>query len=119
MLSRQGTEPNTGPSQRATRPTLAKEKRATWPPGHWGTGSTGVLREFIHPGVHSCPTPNLCPDQIERIGHAITAVELATPLAVSRVTIFKQMAAGRIPSFRVGTCVRFDHRAVATWLRKV
>jgi excisionase family DNA binding protein len=59
------------------------------------------------------------PDQIERIGRAITASELASKLAVSRVTIFKQAAARRIPSFRVGTCVRFDPRAVANWLRKM
>ena len=59
------------------------------------------------------------PDQIERIGHALTAAELAELLAVSRVTVFKQAAAGRIPSFRVGTCVRFDPRAVATWLRRM
>jgi hypothetical protein len=26
---------------------------------------------------------------------------------------------GRIPSFRVGTCVRFDPRKVADWLKKV
>jgi len=25
---------------------------------------------------------------------------------------------GKIPSFRVGTCVRFDPRAVAKWLRR-
>ena len=56
-------------------------------------------------------------DQIEKIGHALTAEELSRFLCVSRVTIFKQAAAGRIPSFRVGTCVRFDPRAVAQWLR--
>jgi excisionase family DNA binding protein len=58
------------------------------------------------------------PDQIERIGHALTAVEVAKLLAVSRVTIFKHAAAGRIPSFRVGSCLRFDPRAVANWLRR-
>jgi excisionase family DNA binding protein len=46
-----------------------------------------------------------------------TADELADILAVSRITIFKQAKAGRIPSFRIGTCVRFDPRAVANWLR--
>ena len=56
-------------------------------------------------------------DQIERIGHALTADDLATILAVSRITIFKYAKAGRIPSFRIGTCVRFDPRAVARWLR--
>jgi excisionase family DNA binding protein len=56
-------------------------------------------------------------DQIEKIGRALTAEELSKLLSVSRVTIFKQAAAGRIPAFRVGTCVRFDPRAVANWLR--
>jgi excisionase family DNA binding protein len=56
-------------------------------------------------------------DQIEKIGRALTAEELAKLLSVSRVTIFKQAASGRIPCFRVGTCVRFDPRAVANWLR--
>ena len=44
-------------------------------------------------------------DQIERIGHALTADDLATILAVSRITIFKYAKAGRIPSFRIG-CLR-------------
>jgi excisionase family DNA binding protein len=57
-------------------------------------------------------------DQIERTGHALTADELARVLSVSRITIFKQAKAGRIPSFRIGTCVRFDPKAVANWLRK-
>jgi excisionase family DNA binding protein len=56
-------------------------------------------------------------DHIEGFGRALTADELAGFLAVSRVTIFKHAKAGRIPSFRVGTCVRFDPRAVARWLR--
>jgi len=58
-------------------------------------------------------------DQIEKIGRALTAEDLSKLLSVSKVTIFKQAAAGRIPSFRVGTCVRFDPRAVAQWLRSM
>ena len=58
-------------------------------------------------------------DKIEKIGRAITAKELAGFLCVSEITIFKHAAAGRIPSFHVGTCVRFDQRAVANWLRKM
>jgi excisionase family DNA binding protein len=58
-------------------------------------------------------------EQLEGFGRALTAEELAKLLSVSRVTIFKQAAAGRIPSFRVGTCVRFDPRAVANWLRNM
>ncbi len=61
--------------------------------------------------------PMSLPDRIERIGRALTADELARMLTVSRITIFKQAKAGRIPSFRIGTCVRFDPRAAANWLR--
>ena len=56
-------------------------------------------------------------DRIERFERALTADELASLLSVSKVTIFKQAKAGRIPSFRIGTCVRFDPRTVARWLR--
>jgi len=59
------------------------------------------------------------PDRIERIGRALTANELASLLTVSRITIFKQAKAGRIPSFRIGTCVRFDPKMVAQWLRAI
>jgi excisionase family DNA binding protein len=62
---------------------------------------------------------NSLPDQIERIPHALTAAELAQLLAVSRITLFKLAKAGRIPAFRIGTCVRFDPRAVANWLRQM
>ena len=57
-------------------------------------------------------------DKIESLGCALTADELAKLLAVSHVTIFKQAKAGRIPSFRIGTCVRFDPKTTADWLRK-
>jgi excisionase family DNA binding protein len=56
-------------------------------------------------------------DQIEKTGRALTADELARALSVSRIPIFKQAKAGRIPSFRIGTCVRFDPVLVAKWLR--
>lgn len=57
-------------------------------------------------------------DRIERMGRALTATELAEMLTVSKITIFKQAKAGRIPSFRIGTCVRFDPHSVAQWLRR-
>jgi excisionase family DNA binding protein len=56
-------------------------------------------------------------DQIRTIGRAMTAKELAKFLNVSPITVFKQAKAGRIPSFRIGTCVRFDPQAVARWLK--
>jgi excisionase family DNA binding protein len=57
-------------------------------------------------------------DRIELFGRAMTATQLAALLSVSRIIIYKLAKKNRIPSFRVGTCVRFDPRAVATWLRK-
>jgi excisionase family DNA binding protein len=45
--------------------------------------------------------------------------ELAELLAVSRITVFKLAKSGRIPCFKIGTCVRFDPKVVATWLRKM
>ena len=57
-------------------------------------------------------------DQIEKLGRALTAAELAKFLSVSRITVFKLAKAGRIPSFRIGTCVRFDGKSVANWLRR-
>jgi excisionase family DNA binding protein len=66
----------------------------------------------------STAEPLTLADRIERMGRALTANELAEMLAVSKITIFKHAKAGRIPSFRIGTCVRFDPRSVAQWLRR-
>jgi len=57
-------------------------------------------------------------DAIERFDHALTASELAKRLRVNKLTIYRLAHTGTLPSFRVGTCVRFDPRAVAAWLRK-
>lgn len=58
-------------------------------------------------------------ERIERSEGAMTADILAKLLGVSKITIFKFAKADRIPCFRIGTCVRFDPRAVATWVRKM
>jgi excisionase family DNA binding protein len=63
------------------------------------------------------PQPISLADRIERMESAMNAEQLAQILNVSKITIFKHAKAGRIPSFRIGTCVRFDPRAVAKWLR--
>jgi len=56
-------------------------------------------------------------DRIERFGRALNARQLAALLAVSKIVVYKLAKAGRLPSFRIGTCVRFDPKAVAAWLR--
>lgn len=56
--------------------------------------------------------------RIEGFESALTARELAEVLAVSTVTIFKMAKRGTIPSFRVGSCVRFCPATIAHWLRE-
>jgi excisionase family DNA binding protein len=56
-------------------------------------------------------------DRIERFGRAMTATQLASILAVSRIAIYKYAKVGRIPCFKIGTSVRFCPKPVADWLR--
>ncbi len=57
-------------------------------------------------------------DRLEQHENALTAAELAKLLNMFRITIFKKAKAGRIPSFRIGTSVRFCPKSVADWLRR-
>jgi excisionase family DNA binding protein len=54
--------------------------------------------------------------RIKAIHHAMTAKELADLLKVSRLTILRRAKRGTIPSFRVGSCVRFDPANISKWL---
>lgn len=49
---------------------------------------------------------------------ALKAGELAKLLGVTRQHIYKMAAAGSLPSFCVGSAVRFDPKQVAEWLKK-
>lgn len=49
---------------------------------------------------------------------ALKASELAKLLGVTRQQIYKLAAAKSIPSFRIGTSVRFDPNDVAEWLER-
>jgi excisionase family DNA binding protein len=62
---------------------------------------------------HAC----FLPQRIEGMKRALTAAELAAILAISPITVYKMAKAGRLPSLRIGTAVRFDPRAIAEWLR--
>jgi excisionase family DNA binding protein len=48
----------------------------------------------------------------------MTAKEVAKMLGISPKIVFKLARAGRIPSFRIGTAVRFEARLVIDWLRQ-
>jgi excisionase family DNA binding protein len=54
--------------------------------------------------------------RVKATHHAMTAEELAEVLNVSRLTILRRAKRGTIPSFRVGSCVRFDPANVSKWL---
>jgi excisionase family DNA binding protein len=54
--------------------------------------------------------------RIKGVHHAKTAEELAEFLSVSRLTILRRAKRGTIPSFRVGSCVRFDPANISKWL---
>jgi excisionase family DNA binding protein len=56
-------------------------------------------------------------DQIEAIDHAIKARELARLLGVSRGHVYKLAQSCTLPSFHLGTGVRFDPHSVAEFLR--
>jgi excisionase family DNA binding protein len=62
--------------------------------------------------------PKTVADQIASYRGALTARELSSLLSISVVTIFKMAASGRLPSFRVGSCVRFCPVTIARWLRE-
>jgi predicted DNA-binding transcriptional regulator AlpA len=56
-------------------------------------------------------------DQIEKFDHAIKAKELARLLGISVPQMYK-LGKTTIPSFHLGTGVRFDPHSVAKWLRE-
>jgi len=56
-------------------------------------------------------------EEIENLDRCLTAPELARFMSVHPATAYRWAINGTIPSFRVGSVVRFDCRAVATFLR--
>lgn len=55
-------------------------------------------------------------EQIQQSNHALTARELARLLNVHRLTIYRNVKAGRLKCFYVGASIRFEPKAVAEWL---
>lgn len=56
-------------------------------------------------------------DQIAATGQALTVEQLAELLQCSKKALYKMVRSGTLPSFRVGTMVRFDPAITAQWLR--
>ena len=57
------------------------------------------------------------PGKIEEIGRALTAAEIGGLLSWGRTALYKHTKAGTIPSFKLGTSVRYDPYVIAEWLR--
>jgi len=49
---------------------------------------------------------------------AMTVAEVATMLSVSQRLVYQLVSIGEIPHFKVGAAVRFDPKALASWLRE-
>jgi excisionase family DNA binding protein len=56
-------------------------------------------------------------ERLEQRRKAMTALELAEMLTVSRRHLYQLAAKFYIPSFRVGGALRFDPQSVAGWLK--
>ena len=54
--------------------------------------------------------------RVRNMHGALDADELAKLLGVAKVTILRRAKRGKIPSFRIGTMVRFDPQAISRWL---
>ncbi len=57
-------------------------------------------------------------ETIEKTERALTAQELAAILHVSTMSIYRTAKCNALPSFRIGSSLRFDPKVVANWLRE-
>jgi hypothetical protein len=57
-------------------------------------------------------------EQIESLTSAMTATQLAKLLAMDRASVYRAAKSGALPSFLIGTCVRFDPKQIAACLRE-
>lgn len=57
-------------------------------------------------------------DFLDKRGTALSVSEVAAILNISERHVYKLASASIIPSFRVGSAIRFDPSHVAAWLRQ-
>jgi len=57
-------------------------------------------------------------DQLEQVSQPLNAGDVAKLLNVSTRVIYKMATKGTIPSFHVGSSVRFDAKTLIFWLKK-
>jgi excisionase family DNA binding protein len=57
-------------------------------------------------------------ETLEKRQQALKVSEIAGLFQVSPMTIYRAANGGGLPSFKVGSSLRFDPKAVVTWLKK-
>jgi excisionase family DNA binding protein len=57
-------------------------------------------------------------DLIETRKTALTVLEVADILSVSKRLVYQLVSVGEMPHFKVGSAVRFEPQALALWLRE-
>jgi len=57
-------------------------------------------------------------DMIENYQRALTVEEFAELVRISEKTVRRQIRAGKIPAYRIGTLVRLDPAQTAEWMRE-
>ncbi len=54
-------------------------------------------------------------EQLEERKHALTSKDLTQLFSVSKATISREAASGRLQCFRIGSSLRFDPKSVIQW----
>ena len=57
-------------------------------------------------------------ENLEQRQRALRVSEVADLFQVSPMTIYRAAKEGNLPSFKVGSSLRFDPKAVIAWLKK-
>ncbi len=57
-------------------------------------------------------------ENLEKRQRALKVSEVADLLQVSPMTIYRAAKDGSLPSFKVGSSLRFDPRAIIAWLKR-
>jgi excisionase family DNA binding protein len=63
-------------------------------------------------------TASVLVENLEQRQRALKVSEVADLLQVSPMTIYRAAKEGNLPSFKVGSSLRFDPKAVIAWLKK-
>jgi len=63
-------------------------------------------------------TVSVLVENLEQRQRALRVSEVADLFQVSPMTIYRAAKEGNLPSFKVGSSLRFDPKAVIAWLKK-